>query len=194
MASPHNIRYDLMNHALAREPAVQRQAQQAIIAPSPRSGTRRFMRGQRVLPPANNPSDLTTSVGSPDNETLLIKVNTQSQSGNSPNNFVANDVDDTFVPMPRMGNASDSDDFEDLEETIELAARNHPLNLDEDDINPQGECECDLDSDGKIVHNSNCHLMKEMQQLLDWNVAEEVEVNTDPHLPSDVSYYNNLKF
>ena len=188
MASPHNIRNDLMNHALAREPAVQRQAQQAIIAPSPRSGTRRFMRGQSVLPPANNkPSDLPTSVGSPDNEPLLIRVNTQSQSGNSPNNFVANDVDDSFVPMPRMGNASDSDDFEDLEDTIELEARN-PLILDEDDINPQGECECDLDNDGKIVHNSNCHLMKEMQQLLNWNVAEEVEVNTEPHLASDVSY------
>ena len=78
MASPHNIRNDLMNHALAREPAVQRQAQQAIIAPSPRSGTRRFMRGQRVLPHANsNPSDLLTPVGSADSEPLLIRVNTQ---------------------------------------------------------------------------------------------------------------------
>ena len=188
MASPHNIRNNLMNHALAREPAVQRQAQQAIIAPSPQSGTRRFMRGQRVLPAANsNPSDLPTPVGSSDSDPLLIRVNTQSLAGNSPDKIVASDVDDTFVPMPSMGNSSDTDDFEDLEETIELAARNHPLNLDEeDDILQQGECECDLDSDGKIVHNTNCHLMIEMHQLLNWNVAEEIEVNSVPHLPSDV--------
>ena len=179
-----------MNHALAREPAVQRQAQQAIIAPDPQSGIRRFMRGQRVLPAANsNPSDLPTPVGSSDSDPLLIRVNTQSLAGNSPNKIVASDVDDTFVPMPTMGNSSDTDDFEDLEETIELAARKHPLNLDEeeDDILHQGECECDVDSDGKLVHTTNCHLMKEMHQLLNWNVAGEVEVNSVPHFPSDVS-------
>ena len=119
MPSPHNIRHDLLNHALTRETAVQRQAQQSVIAPSP-NGTRRFMRGQRVLSPAsNNPGTLPVPIHS-------IVSHAVTPARGQQNKFLVDDVEDTYSQVPRMGSPNDSDHFEELEDSINIAARNHP--------------------------------------------------------------------
>ena len=190
MPSPHNVRHDLMNHALVRDSAVQRQAQQTVIAPSPQSGTRRFMRAQRVLPTAANPVILpeilnrgTTSEVTPVRASQLTQVNPENKY-----RLFDNDVEDSYSPMPRMGDASVYDDFDDLEEAIDSAARDHPVKpaASDNDIHYHSDCECDPDSEGVVVHRENCKIYQEMNNLFNFNVASEVEIRTES-ISRDVS-------
>ena len=192
MPSPHNIRHDLLNHALTRETAVQRQAQQSVIAPSP-NGTRRFMRGQRVLSPAgNNPGTFPIPIHSNIVSHATTPVRVQQ------NKYLLDDVEDTYSQVPRMGNPNDLDNFDDLEDSINIAARNHPSPVRDDALfNDYGQqlvdCTCDTGSDGKVAHRSDCHIFKEMQEIFNLNIAQEVEVRTaspDSHIVSFIRIFN----